>query len=80
MCTTYIFNRLQRLRFTTIQILVGVFYNHTKLSRYKTSNSLFIPFIWSYRVVIRHCSIKTKCCYLIPSILGHKIALTSNDV
>ena len=56
------------------------FYNHTKLSRYKTSNSLFIPFIWSYRVVIRHCSIKTKCCYLIPSILGHKIALTSNDV
>ena len=37
MCTTYIFNRLQRLRFTTIQILVGVFYNHTKLSRYKTN-------------------------------------------
>ena len=24
MCTTYIFNRLQRLRFTTIQILAGV--------------------------------------------------------
>ena len=55
--------------FTTIQILVGV-----------KPQIIILHICMVLASDIRHCSIKTKCCYLIPSILGHKIALTSNDV
>ena len=88
MCTTYIFNRIQRLRFTTIQILAGV--KREKELPYKDTRFTTIQILAGVKpkIIILHiCMVlasdintliyfKQNAFTSTSSPLGRKIALT----